>query len=135
MLSRSVSFALAIAVALTVVARLPVGAVAPGNPAFQRTWQRPDQPVTAGQVSRTWMWGPEANGAAIEEPYSEAPNGTRIVQYYDKSRMEITDPNADPQALWYVTNGLLVVELMSGRLQIGHNTFEQHDPAVVNVAG
>ena len=44
---------------------------------------------------------------------------SRLVQYFDKTRMEITDPNGDQNSIWYVTNGLLVVELMSGRMQIG----------------
>jgi Tol biopolymer transport system component len=30
----------------------------PANPAFERTWARTDQPVSAGVTSRTWMWGP-----------------------------------------------------------------------------
>ena len=65
----------------------------------------------------------------------ESPEACRTVQYYDKSRMEITDPEADPTSPWYVTNGLLVVELMTGQVQTGHNTFESHNPAQVNVAG
>jgi hypothetical protein len=36
---------------------------------------------------------------------------------------------------WYVTNGLLVKELISGEMQVGDNTFEQRQPAAVNVAG
>ncbi|RIK46695.1 MAG: hypothetical protein DCC58_02425 [Chloroflexi bacterium] len=34
-----------------------------------------------------------------------------------------------------MTNGLLVVELMTGRLQLGDNAFEQHQPSRMNVAG
>src|SRR5207244_3998354 len=33
------------------------------------------------------------------------------------------------------TNGLLTVELISGRMQIGNNTFETRKPAQINVAG
>jgi len=91
--------------------------------------------VLNGQVSRTWIWGPEANTDVISEPYAEFPGGTRQVQYYDKSRMEINNPDGDPENLFYVTNGLLVVELMTGNLQKGDNTFEHHNPAIVNVAG
>jgi hypothetical protein len=65
----------------------------------------------------------------------ESPDGHRQIQYFDKSRMEITHPGAPDDGLWYVTNGLLVVELVSGRLQLGDNTFEQRDSAWVNVAG
>ncbi|MEZ4570574.1 MAG: hypothetical protein R2849_09660 [Thermomicrobiales bacterium] len=110
-------------------------AAPPGNGAFQRTWQRTDQPVIDGITARTWMWGPEANTDVLQEPYAEAPGGTRDVQYFDKSRMEITDPAGDDSSIWYVTNGLLVVELMTGNMQTGHATFQQRQPAAVNVAG
>src|SRR5215203_3745043 len=49
--------------------------------------------------------------------------------------MEITNAWADQDSPWYVTNGLLVVELVTGNLQAGHLTFEQRAPAAVNVAG
>jgi hypothetical protein len=107
----------------------------PGNQYFQETWQRTDKPVLDQQINRTWMWGPEANTDVLDERYEESPNHTRKVQYYDKSRMEITDPNADPNTIWYVTNGLLVNELVSGRMQVGHNTFENRGAAQINVAG
>lgn len=114
---------------------LPAGAVPPGDDAFWRVWARTDKPVADLQVSRTWMWGPSAFSATMQEPYAEGPNGLRIVQYFDKSRMEITDPASDPGSLWYVTNGLLVVEMVTGKLQLGDNAFEQRAPAEVNVAG
>ncbi|MEZ4568871.1 MAG: hypothetical protein R2849_00770 [Thermomicrobiales bacterium] len=59
----------------------------------------------------------------------------RQVQYYDKSRMEITDPTVDPNSIWYVTNGLLATELITGRMQLGNNRFDDRAPANVNVAG
>lgn len=103
--------------------------------AFDRVWARTDLPVIEGDVARTWMWGPQPFTEVIQESYVEAPNGLRSVVYYDKSRMEITAPDADPNSIWYVTNGLLVRELVSGRLQLGHETYEQHQPAQINVAG
>jgi len=111
-------------------------AIEPGTPEFERTWARTDKPVVDGLVDRTWMWGPEANTGTIEERYEESPGGKRIVQYYDKSRMEITDPDAVDDGVWYVTNGLLVNELISGRIQIGHGLYEVREPAKdINVAG
>ena len=90
-------------------------AAPPGNQYFQRTWERTDKPVLDGEVSRTWMWGPEANYAPMQEPYAESPGGMREVQYYDKARMEISHPDTgDSSSIWYVTNGLLVVELITG---------------------
>ena len=81
---------------------------------FQRVWNRTDLPVDEGVVSRTWMWGSTVS-AVISEPYAESPDGTREVQYFDKSRMEITHPDGDPDSVWYVTNGLLVIEMITGR--------------------
>jgi hypothetical protein len=113
----------------------PASAEAPANAPFAATWSRTDDPVADGIVSRTWMWGPEAFSGLIDEPYADSPGGRRTVQYFDKSRMEITHPNGDQSVPWYVTNGLLVVELVSGRLQRGDGAFIDDQPAHVNVAG
>lgn len=116
---------------------VPEGAVTANSASepFERTWRRTDGPVARGTVSRTWMWGPEPLVVSMEESYAESPEGVRQVRYYDKSRMEITNPDADPTSSWYVTNGLLVVELMTGRVQTGNDSFQQRAPAEVNVAG
>lgn len=79
--------------------------IAPANDPFLRTWERTDQPVASEQVDRTWMWGPEAFTDEMTEPYAEAPNGQRTVQYYDKSRMELNHPDGDSSSPWFVTNG------------------------------
>lgn len=113
----------------------PALAVSPANEPFGRTWARTDQPVAEGQVNRTWMWGPAAFTELMNEPYSETPGAERVVQYFDKSRMEITDPESDPNSIWHVTNGLLVVEMVTGRIQTGEARFEDAQPATVNVAG
>ena len=93
-----------------------------------------DLPVAEGLVSRTWVWGPGPFTGGLDESYAESPGGTRRVQYFDKSRMEITYPDA-PIDLWYVTNGLLVVEMVTGQMQIGDNTFQAREPASGNVGG
>jgi hypothetical protein len=49
--------------------------------------------------------------------------------------MEINTPYADQSATWYVTNGLLVKELITGQMQVGDNAFVSRGPAQVNVAG
>lgn len=102
---------------------------------FVQTWARTDRPVNDGTVSRTWIWGPESNAFSRVEPYVESPGGERTVRYYDKSRMEISNPASSPTSLWYVTNGLLVMEMITGRLQIGDNAYEQRQPAQVDIAG
>jgi hypothetical protein len=107
----------------------------PGTDAFQRTWDRTEKPVSDGIVNRTWMWGPVILSEALEEDYAESPAGSRVVQYFDKSRMEVTHPDAHDDGLWYVTNGLLVVEMVTGRMQIGDDAFSDLAPAAINVAG
>ncbi len=115
---------------------LNAGAEDPANDAFARTWERTDKPVADLVLSRTWIWGPEGLTGGIAERYADAPGGQRIVQYYDKARMEIpTDPGVEPGSPWYVTTGLLPIEMMTGRLQLGDNLFEQHPPADINIAG
>ncbi|MGH9176314.1 MAG: hypothetical protein ACRD1H_18240, partial [Vicinamibacterales bacterium] len=96
--------------------------------------QRTDDPVASGVVSRTWLWGQETFHSAYE-PYVETQHGSRLVFYYDKSRMEVTDPHDDRAQQWYVTNGLLVVELITGQLQLGDDTFQERGAAAVNIAG
>ncbi|HUG16895.1 MAG TPA: GerMN domain-containing protein [Thermomicrobiales bacterium] len=102
---------------------------------FQNTWMRTDKAVHDGVVSRTWMWGPMDTAHDAMEPYAEAHEGQRMVMYFDKSRMEINDPLGDRNDPWHVTNGLLVIELMTGQRQLGDATFEPHQPAAIAVAG
>src|SRR5690606_12586348 len=120
--------------ALAVLTVLGGSAATPGDGSFRRTWERADRPVLEAQASRTWMWGPEAFSNPLTEPYAVAPGSQRSVQYFDKSRMEDNAYRADGPP-WDVTNGLLVVELITGHMQTGDSTFEQRVPAAVNVAG
>ena len=114
---------------------LTVGDATFGDPAFEAVWSRTDRLVADGTVARTWIWGPEPFVQAQMEAYDESPGGERLVLYFDKSRMEITNPGADATSIWYVTNGLLVVEMMTGNVQVGDDSFIQDVPAQVNVAG
>ena len=115
-------------------AQTPPGPPPTENAAFSEAWQRADLPVAQGRAQRSWLWGPTAL-TTRNEPLAESPGGFRLVQYYDKARMEINNPGADPKSAGYVTNGLLVTELMSGRVQVGANTFEQREPAAIPIAG
>ncbi len=90
----------------------------PPDPAFNRVWTRADGPVAAGQVGRSWLWGPQANSTALEA-YTDAPGGKRLVQYYDKSRMEVNNPIGNPTDPNSVTNGLLVTEMIAGEIRLG----------------
>ncbi len=99
------------------------------SPAFQAQWQ-------AGEAVTPNFWGPLSLARdGQQEPYVEGKladgtSGQRLVQYFDKARMELTNP-----ATGTVTNGLLATELISGKLQAGDNTFQTLQPAGVPVAG
>jgi len=135
MVSRFSRLAALLVVCSFLLLSLPVVSAIEGADAFLTTWMRADQPVNEHVVNRTWVWGPLSTAYQTSESYVEAPDGERVVMYFDKARMEVTHPEADPSNLWYVTNGLLVVELMSGWLQVGDNAFEQRAPSGANVAG
>jgi hypothetical protein len=115
----------------------PVSASAPVNfadPAFRALWRRTDD---LAQGRRSYLWGPLDRQTYViaREPYAEAPGGFRLVEYFDKTRMERTDPTASRAAPAFVTNGLLATEMITGRLQRGDRTFEAHAPAAVTIAG
>lgn len=102
--------------------------------AFRQVWQRTDLPVQQGRVARSWVWGPTP-GKSLREPFAESPGGTHLVQYFDKARMEINNPNQPAGTPFYVTNGLLAVEMISGRIQTGANSFQSVGPSDQLIAG
>jgi hypothetical protein len=104
------------------------------DPNMIKTWERTDFLVQNGTISRSWMWGPKAFNVALED-YSEAPGGKRLVAYFDKSRMEVNNPNGDRNSQWFVTNGLLVKEMISGQMATGDKTSQKFLPAGIRVAG
>ncbi|MEO8288162.1 MAG: hypothetical protein ABI670_17175 [Chloroflexota bacterium] len=101
--------------------------------AFKNVWTRTDALVDNGSVKRSYYWGP-IPGFTTSEDYAEGPNGKHLVQYFDKSRMEINNPNGDKTNPFYVTNGLLTNELITGRMQVGNNAFVDRYPAEINIA-
>ncbi len=92
------------------------------DPAFQLRWQQVDKPVTDGLAQRSWVWG-SMFSSGKKEVYKSAPGNQRLVQYFDKGRMEITNPGASRESQFYITNGLLVTELISGQIQTGDTEF------------
>lgn len=99
------------------VARLNTSALQPDpyepRRAFDELWSRSN---SAAQAS--WVWGPRA-WAERYEPNHESPGGYRMVRYYDKARMELSLIGENVDSPWYVTNGLLVVEMVRGEAQYG----------------
>ncbi len=91
------------------------------SPAFQQQWQR-------GEAITPNFWGPLGTAQdGRHEPYKEAPGGQRLVQYFDKGRMELTNGA--------VTNGLLATEMIRGQIQMGNTTFENRPSPAIPIAG
>ena len=133
---RSYRFAAALGLlALMLVLPMVALAQAPANQYFERTWQRTDQQVASGDATRTWIWGPSGFTGSCYEPYYKLTAGEREVQYFDKSRMEINDPLGNTDSEWYVTQGLLATEMITGNMQVGDNEYIDWGPAEVHVAG
>ncbi len=115
----------------------PVSANAPvafADPAFGALWRRTDD---LAQGRRSYLWGPIDRQTYViaREPYAEAPGGARLVEYFDKTRMERTNPTGNRAAPGFVTNGLLATEMITGRLQLGDTMFQTFSPATVTIAG
>ncbi len=132
-------FVMLLVLQMTLLTVTPVGAAGSAdfsfaNGAFRKVWERPDFPVAVQKATRSFTWGPEG-WSFREEPYAESPNGKRLVQYFDKTRMEITKPDGDTNSEYYVTNGLLVKEMVAGQVQEGDAKFRTTVPSEVPVAG
>jgi hypothetical protein len=141
-LRRNVRRVIASALVLTLlgtalVASTPASDI--GTYAFEQMWWRTDLPVRENQTNRTWIWGPEPISPLLLEPYDEGHasgvDGARWVQYFDKTRVEITRSDGNRGDSWFVTNGLLARELISGRMQVGDGRSIEYAPAAINVAG
>jgi hypothetical protein len=102
--------------------------------AFEQVWQRNDRAVAEGRARRAWLWGPRSLMARAEG-YLQARGGLRQVQYFDKGRMEINNPSGDRSSRWFVTSGLLVMELITGRAQVGDGEYLQRGSAHIPIAG
>lgn len=131
--ARSPLFAAALALVLILSLVIPAGAYHQtsdhpfAHQTFEQTQRRTDQPVING-LGRTWVWGPKPYTEGMLEIYHQAPGGMRLVQYFDKSRMEINNPAGNQNSQWYVSNGLLVIDMIEGRYQVGDSAFD-HSPA------
>ncbi len=100
---------------------------------LEKLWNPLDLPVAAlkANPNRGYIWGPRPRYATYE-PYVEgSQNGYRPVIYFDKSRME----NTVVKQPAYLTNGLLVTEMVRGEMQLGDTSFSKGQPSDVFVAG
>ncbi len=128
MVRRSVRFTgsgIVLGILLSLVLALPsLSAAGFAHPAFNALWSKTD----ANPGGKTYVWGPSSFTDGLSEVYKEAQGTKRVVQYFDKGRMELGASNT-------VTAGLLTVELITGKQQNGDATYALKDPAKVPVAG
>ncbi|GAC1637512.1 MAG: hypothetical protein NVS4B8_02430 [Herpetosiphon sp.] len=104
------------------------------NTEFRELWTRSDALVKQNAVSYSWIWGPEPFTGEVREFYVQSPGSKRTIQYSDKSRMEINQPDA-PRGQFYVSNGRLADEMITGLLQAGDAQYDQRAAAEIAVAG
>jgi outer membrane protein assembly factor BamB len=99
---------------------------------FKNTWERVDKAVDEiPNVGRGFVWGPQTIFSG-----TETYNGNqRTIQYFDKARMEVNNPNGNRNDLFFVTTGLLVKELVTGLQQDGDTAFSQKNPSNIQIAG
>lgn len=131
----AVLFLLALPIWLAASAGAQPTGYAYADTAFQQVREALDKPVEDGVAQRSWFYGPGPISEGLHERYAESPGGERLVQYFDKSRLELNHPNGDPNDPFHVTSGLLVRELVTGGVQIGDHAIEFGEPAEIPLAG
>lgn len=67
------------------------------------------------------------------EPYADASGGQRLVQYFDRGRMELDTRSSQDHPS--VTEGLLAWELVTGRVALGDELFTPLPPPVIPLDG
>lgn len=120
------------------VSFLPIQASQPSafaDPAFARYYRR------ASDQGQVLLWG-SAPIVSLVEPFTGAPGNRRLVEYFDKGRMELAvdpatkDVDGTPTtSRQRVTDGLLVREMATGSVQLGYDSFVQGDPADISIFG
>jgi hypothetical protein len=139
MSTRSAPLLVIVAMLVCMMANDVLAADAFAAPAFDQRWRQDEQvtpnfwgPLALATVGLIAAYG-EGTAGPICPPGQVCPQylvrGKRLVQYFDKGRMELTNPGGP------VTSGLLVKEMISGRMQMGDAAFETRSPARIAVAG
>ena len=104
------------------------------NETVEALWNRSDGPVMRGAVDRAWLWGPSPIATSTEF-YPESPSGARTLVYYDKGRLDILDAEASTANDWYAVGGLLVHEMLAGRIQLGDTFFVERTTPNIPLTG
>jgi len=95
------------------------------SPAFEQLWIQ-------HQRAQLDLWG-QAPLAWRIEPYADSPGGRRLVQYFDRGRMELTTLASVNRTS--VTQGRLAWELTTGNIAIGSDLFVHRPPPDLPIDG
>ncbi|MCX2727872.1 hypothetical protein OO015_10270 [Thermomicrobium sp. 4228-Ro] len=95
------------------------------SPAFEQLWIQ-------HQRAQLDLWG-EIPLAWRIEPYADSPGGRRLVQYFDRGRMELTTLASVNRTS--VTQGRLAWELTTGNIAIGSDLFIRRPPPDLPIDG
>lgn len=117
------SRAAALLVAALLAIHLPAPRDAAGafaSPAFQAQWQQ-------SEAIAPNFWGPLATARDGRQEPSQG-QGARLVQYFDKGRMQLGANGA-------VTSGSLAADLVRGQIETGDATFPPMPPPDIPIAG
>lgn len=123
---RALLFAIAV---VLIVSTLPVRSSPPSafaDPAFSRYYAR----SSGAEQQLLWGGGPLVS---LVEPFTGSPGNRRLVQYFERGRMEIAD--REVSRVNTISQGLLVRELATGSVQIGFDEFVQDEPAAIALFG
>lgn len=124
---RALLFAIGV---VLVVSTLPVRSSQPSafaDPAFSRYYSR----SSGTEQQLLWGGGPLVS---LVEPFTGAPGNRRLVQYFERGRMEIADSSASTTT-GSISQGLLVREMATGYVQLGYDEFVQGEPAPIALFG
>lgn len=112
------------------------------SPAFAQRWRSDEQIVPnfwgplatahSGQYEQYLVTGTCPRTIPCRVAPVEPTADHRLVQYFDKGRMELTIVSAGGPT---VTAGLLVQEMITGRVQVGETQFVDQPAAAIPVAG
>ncbi len=84
------SLALIVAAVFAGLSILPASADPPATDHFQRTWERTDKPVAISAFPAPGCGDQRPSPGRSTRTTPSAPDSKRLVQYFDKSRMEDT---------------------------------------------
>jgi hypothetical protein len=120
-----VAAVLTIAVAVAAASLFPVHhSESPmfASPAFQRTFVAEAAATTHGLD----LWGSDPLSWRVE-PYAGAPNNRRVVQYFERGRMEVETGSNQ------VTLGALAHELTTGEIDLGDGVVQERQSPEISI--